>query len=155
MQLSLFKKLWPSKKHEALQCDAEKLYFRSNIKERRMNSKTYQNCWIGYDAISLILELKIATNVEEALKFGTNLIEAEIIRHVDNEQTFKDDKKSLYTFTRKFHRERKAHSRNPTIQNQQQSNSNKVRYTYPVNRCCMQLRVFSCVKFKKTFCWND
>lgn len=59
------------------------------IKDRKCNSKTYNQSFVGKEAISIIIKLKLipismtnkAGNEQNAIKFGMDLFEAKIIEH--------------------------------------------------------------------------
>ena len=75
---------------------------RLDIRNRKHNFKTYPNSFIGSEAIPHILDLGLAEDEDEAIEFGQQLIESNIIRHVVNEHSFKNGH-YFYQFTLKFH----------------------------------------------------
>lgn len=106
----------PISKEESLQCKAEKLYIKIEIKDRKYKSKTYKHCFIGSEAVSLIIELKLALNKTEAIEFGDQLINANLVSHVTNDHMFKNEE-LFYTFTNKFYIDKKRHTTHLTPYN--------------------------------------
>ena len=76
----------------ALVVKAQQLERKLEIKDRRYNLKKYKSCFIGSECVSLILELKYAYNEQQAVDFGNQLIQNDIIQHVERHHTFKNQK---------------------------------------------------------------
>ena len=70
------------------------------IKDRKYKLKTYKQCFIGKEIIPIIIEMKLipisvtnkTDNEQNAVKFGNQLMQSDIIKHVTRDHTFKNDK---------------------------------------------------------------
>eukprot|EP01084_Bolivina_argentea_P215049 365064_1 len=77
---------------------AKQLEEKLDTKPHKHNSKNYSNCFIGSDCVSLLISLKFALTEEEAIDFGNQLIQYNIIQHIDKHHTFKNDNNLYYQF---------------------------------------------------------
>ena len=68
------------------------------VKDRSYRLKTYEKCFVGNDAVSKLVEEKIAPSREEAIQSMKNLAETGLIHHVLYEHGF-EDKHLFYRFT--------------------------------------------------------
>ena len=104
-----------------LQSKAEKLENKLEIKDRKWKMKTYKNCFVGKDAVSAIIELKLAKNIYKAIMFGQELMTAELIAHVANDRQFKNEN-LYYRFTKKY---KKAKNKKEKKNNNNNDNEKK------------------------------
>ena len=81
-----------------LQLQAKQLQTNLDIRNRRFKFKTYKQCFIGLDAIKVMISLNLASNENEAIVLGNKLIESNMIQHVTKEHSFKNEK-LFYRFT--------------------------------------------------------
>ena len=75
---------------------------RLDIKNRKYYFHEYKNCFIGSEAVKSIMDLELATNEDESLAFGRELLEKGLVRHVEKKHTFNNGH-FFYQFTMKFH----------------------------------------------------
>ena len=85
-----------------LQLQASQLQTNLDIRDRRYKFKTYKKCFIGTEAIKVIIKLNLASNGDDAIAFGNKLIETNIIQHVTNKHLFKNEK-LFYRFTDQYY----------------------------------------------------
>eukprot|EP01083_Nonionella_stella_P129554 393096_1 len=78
------------KKKELLQ-KAHQLYYKVSIKNRRFFFTKHENCFVGSEAVSAIMDLGFAHDEDSAVAFGNKLMQYDIIWHVDMKQSFKND----------------------------------------------------------------
>eukprot|EP01083_Nonionella_stella_P042930 115891_1 len=78
------------KKKELLQ-KAHQLYYKVTIKNRRFFFTKHENCFVGSEAVSAIMDLGFAHDEDSAVAFGNKLMQYDIIWHVDMKQSFKND----------------------------------------------------------------
>jgi len=69
-----------------------------DIKDRKYNFKTYPKCFVGNEAVSVLVDKSIAKTREEAVQKLNKLLEASLIRHVTKDHLF-EDKHLFYEFT--------------------------------------------------------
>eukprot|EP01083_Nonionella_stella_P187421 688591_1 len=69
-----------------------------DICDRKYRFKKYKQCFVGKDAIAVMMQLKFAENVEDAIAFGQLLVAKGIVQHVENAHEFKNGK-FYYVFT--------------------------------------------------------
>ena len=86
----------------SLQLQVQQLQRNLDIRDRRYKFKTYKQCFIGADAIKVMISLNLASNVDEAIVFGNKLIESNMIQHVTKEHSFKNEK-LFYRFTDEYY----------------------------------------------------
>lgn len=98
---------------ESLQCKAEELYSKCDLRDRKWKLKTYKSCFVGSEIIDVIIEMKFASNKDQAIEFGNKLLNSNLICHVENDHIFKNEK-LYYKFTDKFHREKKRNTQHLT-----------------------------------------
>lgn len=79
------------------QLKAELLESRLEIKDRKWHLKVYPKCFTASDAISKMMQLRLASDRGEALRFGTRLLNSGLIQHVANATTF--EAANFYRFT--------------------------------------------------------
>eukprot|EP01084_Bolivina_argentea_P174467 302231_1 len=110
-----------------IQSKAEMLEKRIEIKNRKFNLKAYSNCFIGSEAIKVMIKLRLAQNTEQAIQFGNRLMDTGLIAHVTDSNSFEDGKPPyFYTFTPKYYKQKKSDyisSRNIRQPKHQKSNS--------------------------------
>lgn len=63
-----------------------------NVADRSYLFTTYPNCFVGSEAVTAMINSKIASNADEAVKLGQKLVSAGMFSHVTREHTFKNDK---------------------------------------------------------------
>lgn len=80
-----------------LKAQAKRLECNLDIKDRKYHTKTYASCFVGTEAVKLIIELGFAKCQSSAVEFGNKLIQANIIQHVKREHNFKN-KNLFYEF---------------------------------------------------------
>ena len=80
-----------------LKAQAKRLECNLDIQDRKYHAKTYATCFIGSDAVKLIIDLGFANSESSAVEFGNKLIQANIIQHVKREHNFKN-KNLFYQF---------------------------------------------------------
>eukprot|EP00192_Tetraselmis_astigmatica_P007360 CAMPEP_0117668246 /NCGR_PEP_ID=MMETSP0804-20121206/11438_1 /TAXON_ID=1074897 /ORGANISM="Tetraselmis astigmatica, Strain CCMP880" /LENGTH=716 /DNA_ID=CAMNT_0005476107 /DNA_START=139 /DNA_END=2290 /DNA_ORIENTATION=+ len=61
------------------------------IKDRKYHMKSYPSCFLGSDAVKVIVEAGAATSTEEALAVGNAMISAGIFHHVTKDHPLKDE----------------------------------------------------------------
>lgn len=96
-----------------LQSKAQLLEQKLDIRTRRYKFTRYPNCFIGQDAVPIIIHLKLASNETEAIEFGNQLITGKLIEHVTNEHDFKKDY-LFYQFTDHYHNSKIEPQQNET-----------------------------------------
>lgn len=72
-----------------------------DIQDRKWRFKTFKNCFIGSEAIKIIINLKYATNISEAIALGNAFIKHDIIKHVTRKHRFKNEH-LYYKFTKTY-----------------------------------------------------
>eukprot|EP01083_Nonionella_stella_P118641 354250_1 len=77
------------------------------IKDRKWRSKIYKNCFVGSEAIPIIIGLHLASDTSDAIQFGNSLIQNEIIAHITHKIGFKNQN-LYYKFTEKYQKSIKA-----------------------------------------------
>ncbi|MGB3238699.1 MAG: hypothetical protein WBB29_10400 [Geitlerinemataceae cyanobacterium] len=60
------------------------------IKDRRYNFKMYRKCFVGRDAVSWMMKT-LEIDPEKAIALGQRLMDEKWIRHVSDEQPFRDE----------------------------------------------------------------
>eukprot|EP01084_Bolivina_argentea_P218359 370569_1 len=82
-----------------------------DIQDRKYHLKTYKQCFVGSAAIYVIINLKYATNKDEAISFGNKLLNRKIIKHVTGKHKFKNEN-VFYEFVKNY---RDSIPKTPTI----------------------------------------
>ena len=85
-----------------LQLQAQKLEASLDIRDRKYKFKTYRRCFIGSDAINVMISLNLASNEKEAMELGNKLIQSNIIQHVTKKHAFKNEK-LFYRYTDQYY----------------------------------------------------
>ena len=80
-----------AKSEITLQQQAQLLERYLSIKDRKYNTKTYRNCFVGTDAVQKIIALRFACNPMDAVAFGNKLDRSNLICHVEQEHIFKNE----------------------------------------------------------------
>jgi uncharacterized protein (DUF924 family) len=68
------------------------------IKDRKYNFKTYESCFVGNEAVSTLVNKKLAKDRKEATATLEQLLQVNLIHHVTREHSF-EDKNLFYRFT--------------------------------------------------------
>ena len=97
-----------------LQSRAQLLEQKLDIKTRSFEFDRYPNCFVGKDAIQVIIDSKFASNETEAIEFGNQLIHKNLILDVTNKHTFKNNN-LLYQFTETYHNSKIEPQQNKSI----------------------------------------
>ena len=63
-----------------------------SIKDRKWMFVTYPKCFVGTECVKYLIESKEVSNEEEAIILGRMLIATNIIRHVEGDHDFKNEK---------------------------------------------------------------
>ena len=113
-----------------LQSKAQLLEQKLDIRTRRYKFTRYPNCFIGQDAIPIILDLKLASNETEAIAFGNELVTGKLIEHVTNDHDFKKDY-LFYQFTDHYHNSKIEPQQNQT-DTSNKSDSLTVKYKHTI-----------------------
>lgn len=71
------------------------------IKERRILLKTYNNCFVGSEAVDWMIQNLPIRDREEAVLLGMKLLDRGYFKHIEGKGQFKDDKGSFYEFQTK------------------------------------------------------
>ncbi len=74
--------------YEKLRRNAIKLKPNLDIKTRKYHLKKYLKCFVGSEAIPIIIDLGIAETEKEAITFCKQLISMKIIEHVEQDHSF-------------------------------------------------------------------
>ena len=111
-----------------LQSKAQLLEQKLDIQTRRYNFTRYPNCFIGQDAVPIILDLKLASNETEAIEFGNKLMTGKLIEHVTNDHDFKKEY-LFYQFTDHYHNSKIEPPQNQTDTNTSDSLIVKYKHT--------------------------
>eukprot|EP00483_Globobulimina_turgida_P006065 UN06075 len=111
---------------------AKQLQEKLKIKKRKYKEKNYNNCFVGTECVKLIINLKFASNEQEAIDFGNQLIDYNIIQHVERRHTFKNEK-LYYQFipgydTVKLHDSTSSISSDKSISSTASSSSSRKRF---------------------------
>ncbi|EGD80540.1 mercuric reductase [Salpingoeca rosetta] len=69
------------------------------VKDRRYRLKSYKNCFVGSDAVALMMSSGITNTEEDAVLLGNVLLDAGYIAHVLREHRF-ENKRLFYRFTK-------------------------------------------------------
>lgn len=70
---------------------AQLLRDKVEIADRSYRFRTYKNCFLGRDAVKVLVEEKVAENEEEALLLGNLLLENGYIQHVARDHPLKNE----------------------------------------------------------------
>lgn len=62
------------------------------IKDRKYLLSSYKNCFVGSEAVDLMVSAKLSPTRESAVHLGQMLIAANVIQHVTKDHAFKDEK---------------------------------------------------------------
>lgn len=68
------------------------------VKDRKYNFKVYENCFVGNEAVTVLVNENLAENRREATAKMEQLLQAGLIHHVSREHLF-EDKNLFYRFT--------------------------------------------------------
>ncbi len=77
--------------YEKLRRNAIKLKPNLDIKTRKYHLKKYLKCFVGSEAVPIIIDLGIAETEKEAITFCNQLISMKIIEHVEQDHSFIND----------------------------------------------------------------
>eukprot|EP01084_Bolivina_argentea_P065789 119930_1 len=91
-----------AEEHLRLRLKAKQIYDKVEIKNRGWLFKKHENCFLGSEAVQVIMDLKMANDEDTAIAFGNKLMEHDIIWHVTNEHDFKNEKQKYYIFVEDF-----------------------------------------------------
>ncbi|ETO01664.1 hypothetical protein RFI_35776 [Reticulomyxa filosa] len=61
------------------------------IKDRKWYLTTYKTCFVGSEAVSLLVSSGVAKTREQAVELGNLMLAANVFRHVTKDHNFKDD----------------------------------------------------------------
>ena len=73
-----------------------------DLKDRRSGLRTYKNTFLGCECVNVILDLQFAHNINEAIDFGTLLIQYEFIKHVSRKYKQLKNEDIYYKFTKTY-----------------------------------------------------
>merc|ERR1719361_930638 len=68
------------------------------VKDRKLLFKTYRNCFVGEDAVSWMVESKVATSRNEAVEIGQMFLDHKMIRHSNSDSVHFKDSDIFYEF---------------------------------------------------------
>lgn len=74
--------------------------FRANVevKDRVYHMKTYKQCFVGKDAVKVLMKVGNISDVDEAVELGQRLLDAGEFHHVLRDHKFKNEH-LFYAFT--------------------------------------------------------